>query len=703
MIDLPIEPYRPRVSIDPSKHPILIVEDDINLRELYAVYLSEQGFIVYQSATVREAMAQIAENDIHLVLCDYNLSNGQNGLDLLRQLAKLSPDLVFVMMTGRADQKVAIESLRGGAYDFLAKPFQLAELDKTLQYALERRQGLIGERTAKEELIQELARFPEDNPNPVLRVDRQGHILYGNRIALDVLRKWEIGLGERLPHVFDSLLQNLENPHDATEVICGSTIYSFSTSQIRGSSSIYLYGHDITAWKKAEKELVRLKNEATILSYHDQLTFLHNRSYLESHFTEIIRTAKTRHQRFALILIDLDNFKEINDIYGHDTGDQVLVQVARKLVNIRKENDLICRWGGDEILYIRENIESVDDVNLLCAQIAQSTTPDLNAQALRYPITLSLGYSIFPDHGKDLYTLFRNADQALYAAKNEGKNTWRGFHRLEKKVTFLRNRDLLLRFTQAVKEHQLRVVFQPLHNLDTGGLVGVEALARYEDPVYGNIPANQFISEAEKLGLIEELGRSVLTKSIRTLRKWHKDGFPLRLAVNISRQQILNPDLPSFIAGLLRDQGLDPELLVLEITERLTLWDSSLARERMEAFRALDIGLSIDDFGTGYSSLAAVANLPVSEVKIALELVHQIEKAKGAKVIQAIQIMTKALGLDLVAEGIETECQQEALNALRVQTGQGFHLSRPMAAEDLTEKLQSGQLFMHTSPLTCPS
>lgn len=669
----------------------MIVEDDIKLRDVYSLYLEDLGFRVYLASNVREAMVEIAENDVHLVICDLNLNGEGSGLDLLRNLAKLSPDLVFVMMTGRADQRVAIECLRGGAFDFLAKPFKLEELHRTIRQTLERRQNLIGERTAKEELIQELARFPEDNPNPVLRVDQKGTILYGNRIALEVLKKWKIGVGKSLPEVFTPLLKN---PQKSAEMVCETTIYSFSTSQIRGSSSIYLYGHDITAWKKAEKDLVRLKNEATILSYHDQLTFLHNRSYLENNFAEIMRQAEANHQRFTLILIDLDNFKEINDIYGHDTGDQVLVQVARKLVHLRQEDDLICRWGGDEILYLRENISSIDDVNMLCARIAQTTTPDLNAQALRYPITLSLGYAVFPDHGKDLYTLFRNADQALYSAKNEGKNTWRGFQNLEKKVTFLRNRDLLVRFTQAVKEHRLDVVFQPLHNLSTNAVVGVEALARYEDPVYGKIPANQFVGEAEKLGLIEELGRNVLSKSIRQLKDWHQRGFPLRLAVNISRQQILNPDLPSFIGGLLRDHELVPELLVLEITERLTLWDSTLARERMEAFRALNVGLSIDDFGTGYSSLAAVVNLPVTEVKIALELVHQIEHAKGLKVIQAIQIMTSALGLNLIAEGIENPAQKTALIKLNVPMGQGFYLSRPMIGQNLTEKLESGELSM---------
>ncbi len=691
---------------------ILLVDDEVAMTQMCHTYLKAAGYEAFQANDLARARAVLESESIHLVLCDLKLKGGESGLDLMRELLPRSPYLAVSMMTASQDLQLAIDCLRDGAFDFITKPFQLSELKESIERALKRQDTILAERRKSEELIRTLARFPEDNPNPVFRVDTDGNILYSNNAAAPLMTEWNIAKGSRVPDSLMSLLEGRESsglpeteghangeqdpPGDgemeALEVNTGSRIFSFTATRIIDSSSYYLYGHDVTDWKKAERELIRLKNEATALSFRDQLTGMTNRSYLESRFNEMGPTAQGEGRQLAFILMDLDNFKEINDIYGHETGDRVLIQVGRRIRTMIGPNDILCRWGGDEIAILKTDFESSGQVDELCRKILNMEKNPVKAPGHTFPITLSIGYALFPEDGSDLDALMQRADHALYRAKEIGKNTWQGYHQLEKKEIFRQSPDLLVRFNEAVNNNKIDVRFQPIIETTTGRVVAAEALARWTDPELGEIAAGNFIPEAEERGLIAKLGQTVLEKSLDHLVRWKASDLDITLSVNLSRRQLLNQEFIAFVNQQMKSRELPTSCLTLEITERHSFYDTAIGKMRLGELADCGYGLSLDDFGTGYSSLSEMANMPFDELKIAIGLTRQISGDKGRKIVHAISLMGRALGLTMVAEGVETREQAHLLRMMGVPRLQGFLFARPMPAQDFFEFAQKATL-----------
>ncbi len=695
---------------------ILLVDDEESLTKLCRDYLSSSGYRVFLADCLGRAREVLRTETIHLVLCDLTLKDGESGLDLLEEILPKTPNPAVCMMTARHDIRLAIDCLRDGAFDFITKPFSLVELKESVERALSRRNKMIAEREEAEGLIRALARFPEDNPNPVFRVDAKGKILYSNRAGQPLLKEWRIDVGDPLPAAFLCLLRDAsfnsaadkpakdsesaddlpaddERYSGAFEVNSGDRIFSFSATRIVDSECFYLYGHDVTDWKKAEKELVRMKNEATDLSFRDQLTGMTNRSYLESRYKELSVKARKDRTGLAFLLLDLDNFKEVNDIYGHETGDRVLIQVGRRLGRLLGPNDILCRWGGDEIVILKSDVRSVAEVDDLCRDVLETGRNPLKTPGQTFPITLSIGYTLFPEDGSDLDALMQRADHALYRAKEMGKNTWKAYRQLEKKEIFRQSPNLLVRFNEAVNDGDIDVNYQPIVDAATGRSVAVEALARWTDPELGPIPPGNFIPEAEERGLIGRLGKVVLRKALDDLVRWRAGGVYVTLSVNLSRRQLLNREFITFVNAQMEERDLPSSALTLEITERHSFFDTAIGRTRLGELAEAGYGLSLDDFGTGYSSLSEMASMPFDELKIAINLTRQITDTRGRKIVHAISLMGRALGLSMVAEGVETKEQAHLLRMMGIPRLQGYLFARPMEAEAFFEFAQSRELI----------
>lgn len=680
---------------------VLLLDDEAAMTEMCRNFLSGFGYRAFEANDLGRARGLLRSESIQLVLCDLKLKDGESGLDLLQELLPRSPDVVVCVMTASQDMQLAIDCLRDGAFDFITKPFRLGDLRRSVERALRRRSKIIAEREEAEERMRALARFPEDNPNPVFRVDEEGAIRYSNEAGRTLLETWNLRRGERVHRSLVDLVAHRGTGTAAAagrssfagdamgkgecipvEVAGGDRIFSFTATRIQGSSGFYLYGHDVTDWRRAERELLRLKNEATELSLRDQLTGLANRGFLESRFTDLSSRALADSCRLAFILLDLDNFKEINDVYGHETGDKVLVQAGRRLSQALGTEDILCRWGGDEIVILKTGCLDRDEVDRFCRALLTLGRDPLKAPGQTFPITLSIGYALFPDDGADLDGLMQRADQALYRAKEVGKDTCKGYHQLETKQVFRRSPELLVRFNRAVADDAIEVHYQPLIDAASGRVVAAEALARWTDSELGPIPPDHFIPEAEERGLIGRLGEGVLRKSLDALVRWREDGLELTLSVNLSRRQLLNDGFIGFLNDEVKRRGLPPSGLTLEVTERHSFFDTGIGRLRLDELVDCGYGLSLDDFGTGYSSLSEIASMPFGELKIAIGLTRQIVEDKGRKIVHAIALMGRGLGLTLVAEGVETEEEAAILREMGVHRLQGFLFARPMPVSD---------------------
>ncbi len=679
-------PDPPMNEVGPKR--ILVLDDQEALTGLCREYLSSLGHKVFEARHLEEARECLRRESIDLVLCDVGLKGGESGLDLMRELLPRAPDVAVCLMTASHDLQLAIDCLRQGAFDFITKPFGMAALGRAVERALGRRQTMINEREETDALMRSLARFPEDNPNPVFRVDGAGVLHYSNRAGQSLLREWRLELGEGLPETLQGLLRQTEDANDdgsrsAVEIGVGDRIFSFTATPIQGGSGYYFYGHDVTEWRAAERELVRLKNEATELSMRDQLTGMANRALLQKRFVELTARAPTTGERLAVVLLDLDHFKEINDVYGHEAGDKVLVRVALRLNEALRDDDVLCRWGGDEMVVLKSGLPDRESVEEFCRDLLNLGREAARSPALGAPITLSAGYAMFPADGEKLDSLLQKADQALYRAKEMGKDTWRGYDVAEDGAVFRGNPGVLARFNRTVNDEGIDVHYQPLIEATSGRMVAVEALARWTDPELGTVPPARFIPEAERRGLIGRLGECVLRKALDDLASWRESGLEIGLSVNLSRRQLLSRDFVSFVAAEVRRRALPPSLLTLEITECPSFFDTGAGRDRLEELAAAGYGISLDDFGTGYSSLAEIATMRFSELKIAMELSRQVVEEKGRRVVQAIVMMGRAMHLTVVAEGVETEEEATVLKSLGVDRLQGFLYARPMPADDL--------------------
>ena len=446
--------------------------------------------------------------------------------------------------------------------------------------------------------------------------------------------------------------------------------------------------------------LKRQEDRLRYLAYFDPLTSLPNRRSFTEQLNRLLKRARRVHTFAALLFIDLDNFKRINDSIGHARGDRLLVEIAKRLTSELRESDAIsyysdasaedddgsaeiARLGGDEFTIVLSDVHSTHDVETVARRIIQTLSEPIALHTHNPVVTPSIGIAMYPQDGEDADALVRNADTAMYAAKSDGRACFR-FYNEEMNARSIEQLKLEEDLREALRSDQLSVVYQPQIESLTGRVVSLEALVRWRHPERGMISPADFIPVAEHTGQIIELGEWVLTAVAAQCSKWDALGLPgMRICVNISPLQFRRPDLLHYVRDFLSRSGMDPERLELELTESAIMTDGERNVAKLAELKNLGLDLAVDDFGTGYSSLNYLRKFPINTLKIDQSFVEDMNSADGVAIVDAIIALARSLNMRSIAEGIETEEQLAYLTERRCDLLQGFFFSPPLQPEEI--------------------
>ncbi len=457
--------------------------------------------------------------------------------------------------------------------------------------------------------------------------------------------------------------------------------------------SISAFRHDenmlYTAIMQDNSERVMFEEELTQLAHYDSLTDLPNRVLLQDRLNQAMREADRLERLVAVMFLDLDRFKTINDTLGHDTGDALLKAVAERLQASLRPGDTISRLGGDEFTVILANVAHVDDVTRVAQKILDQFVPPFRIGGRDLFVTPSIGITLYPLDEKQPENLLKDADVAMYHAKELGGNRFQ-FYTPELNARAARQLELETGLRQAIERREFILHYQPLVDVKTGRIIGMEALLRWQHPKFGLIPPLEFIPLAEDTGLIVPIGEWVLKTACAQIKAWHDTGFPaLQVAVNLSSKQLRDKNLINVVKQALKEAGIEARYLDLELTESVLMHDMDLAITILKELKAVGVSFSLDDFGTGYSSLSYLKHFPIDYLKIDRSFIQDITTDLfGAGIVRAIIVMAHTLNIKVVAEGVETHEQLVFLRQEGCDLTQGYYCSKPLTVETFTELLQ---------------
>jgi diguanylate cyclase len=431
--------------------------------------------------------------------------------------------------------------------------------------------------------------------------------------------------------------------------------------------------------------------QTSYMAEHDFLTGLPNRSLLMDRLAQAIALAQRHGKRVALMYLDLDHFKHVNDSLGHAVGDQLLQSAAKRLQACVRNSDTISRQGGDEFVVLLAQVEAVRDAALTAEKLIEAMAAPHVIGGHRLHVTLSIGISIYPDDGKDVETVLGNADTAMYYAKRSGRNNYQAFTP-DMNAHAVARRSVEEALHHALEQRGLVLHYQPKVNLDTGATTGVEALLRLQQADRSLVCPAQFLSVAEDCGLIVPIGKWVLREACRQTSAWLHAGLDMgQIAVNVSAVEFHSKDFLAGVRAILSDTGLDPRHLELELTESGLMQDTDMTLANLRALKDLGVQIAVDDFGTGYSSLSYLRRFPIDTLKIDQSFVQDIDGDAGEAIVSAVIAMGMSLKQRVVAEGIETRAQLAFLQSHHCAEGQGFYFSRPVVAEEFATFLATGR------------
>ncbi len=457
--------------------------------------------------------------------------------------------------------------------------------------------------------------------------------------------------------------------------------------EIPAVGGIIMNTRDVTDRRAIEERIQHL-------AFHDALTGLPNRLLMQDRISQAISRAQRTAQKFAVMFIDIDNFKNINDTLGHDAGDDLLRGVAERLTESVRGHDTIARQGGDEFIVLLDELEGHRGATRVAQKILEALRAPFKVTGLDQHVSGSIGLALYPDDGRDAPTLLKNADTAMFHGKGLGKNTYQ-FFTPQMNIAVKRRAAMESNLRAAVKQGDFSMVYQPQIDLNTGEIVALEALLRWVSEDSGTMMPGEFIPLAEETGLISELGRWVLLESCRQNKAWQDMGLPpRRIAVNLSARQLMDKGFVDTVAGILAETGLDPRYLELEITETQVMRQGEGSIMLLNEIADMGIHIAVDDFGTGYSSLSYLKRLPIGTLKVDQSFIRDITvDPNDTAIVVAIINMAKSLDLQIVAEGIETAGQLALLRAQGCGVGQGFYFSVPLSAKDLEPMLSKRSVF----------
>ncbi|MBT3055118.1 MAG: EAL domain-containing protein [Candidatus Thiodiazotropha endolucinida] len=674
---------------------ILIVEDLPYDAELMALRLRDEGFDLDYTRVQREsAYLEALEKSPDLILCDWHLPqfSGQRALSLLRQQ---NLDIPFIIVSGGIGEEAAVDALRQGANDYVLKD-RPARLGEAVRRVLIDKQLRMAHRTAEEKLRLADRAF-QNTAEGITVTDASGNIVSTNP-AFEAITGYSheevLGLNPRVlksGHHPDSFYKEMWD----TLLLTGH--WRGEIWNRRKNGDAYPEWLTISAVKDGNDEtthyvgvftdisqIKEAQDQINFLAHHDALTRLPNRALFRERFDHALMHARRENASIALLFLDLDRFKTVNDTLGHPVGDQVLLEVSKRMNLIIRASDTLARLGGDEFVLLLEEQTDAQHAAVVARKLIDLFSRPMIIGEHELVVTASIGITLYPNDGDDPDKLIRHADRAMYEAKQQGRNTYRFFTQALTEGALERlmmENDL----RRAVARNELILHYQPIVNLETRQLQGIEALVRWQHPEQGLIAPGLFIELAEEIGIIGEIGQWVLRAACSQLARWDRDGFKVpRISVNLSVQQIDREGLITMVSEELNNSGLSPERLELEVTESMLIRNPELSRTVLSELRTLGVKFAIDDFGTGYSSLAYLKLLPLDHLKIDQSFVRDIGKdANDEAIVRAIIGMSKSLGLESVAEGVEEAHQARFLQQAGSDLAQGYLYSRPLPADEI--------------------
>ncbi|HEX8171371.1 MAG TPA: EAL domain-containing protein [Thermoanaerobaculia bacterium] len=456
-------------------------------------------------------------------------------------------------------------------------------------------------------------------------------------------------------------------------------------------------GAQLTHWVAFLRDVTAARQQVTTLRHqamHDSLTGLPNRTLLFDVLERGIAAAGEQRAMLALMLMDLDRFKEVNDTFGHHFGDALLKQVAFRLENQMRDGDIVARLGGDEFAVVLPRVYDVATAASAARRILAALEPPFVIEGQVLEVGASIGIALFPDHGDDARTLLRRADVAMYAAKQ--RQSGYGFHRDDAEVRTPDQLALVVELRGAAERNELELHYQPKLHLRSGLVTRAEVLIRWNHPQRGVLGPGSFIPLAERTGLIRPITDWLLETAVRQCRVWQDAGAPIHVAVNISAKSLLDQALPSKVQGALDRWGVDPRFLKIEITESSIMADPAHALAILSMLQSMGVRLSVDDFGTGYSSLTHLRELPIDEIKVDKSFVMNMNANEAdAAIVRTVIDLAHNLGKQVCAEGVEDEATWRALVSLGCDLAQGYWIARPMNAADLMQWLVETSWGLH--------
>ncbi len=699
---------------------VLIVDDRPTNLRIYAQFVTMMGE-KYSSVTFAdplEALEWLHENNAELLVVDYRMPkmNGAEFIKHVRQMSKCG-DVPAIVITAHQDRECRLSALDAGATDFLQSPVSHVEFCRRAMSLLTKSEKSDNLRKRASEIERKHASLGEisDNRAPANKsmleqiidtipiminaTDRAGRCLFTNAYQSALFDKTP---DEMVGHDFGEILgpDLAKNSYRRNEIVIKSEQPIPHYEEKFTSDGVELIFHcnkspllnhkgetigvlttavDITARKFAEEH-------RTHLALHDMLTGLPNRALLAEKVRKTIETCKKNGQEAALLLLDLDRFKVINDTRGHHSGDTLLREVAERLVGIVGPDDFAARIGGDEFAIILGKVDGPDAINSRCTKILKAINEPYSISGIEQVIGASIGVSLIPADGNEYEELLRLADLAMYDAKANGRNCYRFFSEGMNQIAQA-DASLEIELRDALSQQQFALEYQPIVDAKTLDYVGLEALIRWDHPTRGRLLPVQFIRVADDTGIMDTLGKWVIAEVCRQIRQSADEGVDLpRVAINISPRQFQNQNVCDEVLKNIELNRIDPSKIVVEITEELLLNNNEHVSQSLIKLREAGVGISIDDFGTGYSSLQYLRDLPANCLKIDRTFISRIEhSAADRAIIGTISHLAHALDMRVIAEGVENDAQLELLQASGCDEIQGFKIARPQHAENLSK------------------
>lgn len=696
---------------------ILIVDDDPVVLKSLKDLLAIRGYNPDSAIGGQEAICQLDQNDYDLVLLDLHMPY-VDGHAVMAHIRANQINTSVIIVSGETSFEAAKDACTQGAYDFLRKPYATDELIITINNALKEKR-LQKQNTFMQKQLSESERLHRyivnTSPDIIYILDQEGHFTFINERIESLLgfSKEEI-VGkhysflvhkddmEQAKYVFNErrvgkrASKNIElrlkckddgnSRHFKNRTLpielSAMGMYVGQGSSKNSYTGTYGVARDVTERKIAEETI-------NFQAYHDLLTKLPNRALLRDRLNLAINQAKREEENLAVMFLDLDRFKNINDSLGHMIGDELLQQVSIRLKECIRAGDTLARFGGDEFTLMLPNLKHAhDDSCKLAEKITTTLKQPFNVDGHELYVSASIGIALYPQDGTNMENLIKHADVAMYHVKGQGKNGYQ-FYSTEMNAPYVKKLSLDTGIHKALENNEFNLVYQPQINIRSGEIVGVETLLRWNHPEHGTISPAEFIPFAEESGLIVDIGLWVLKTACAELSRWRLAGLPeIRVAINISARQLMEDDIVKDILDIVKDYDIPGHCLELEITENAIMDDMDSVIRKLKELSQYKINIAIDDFGTGYSSLSYLHKLPIQTLKIDRTFLKESRaERQDNTIVNTIVAMAKGLGLNVIAEGVETQSQLDYLRDIECTEAQGFLFGKPLPPDVISQLL----------------